>query len=56
MMGFGQVMAGAEYFLVRDGETFVGTGRGRCGDLEAQNSLSGNVRSPVRIDSSRDCC
>lgn len=56
MMDFGQVIAEGGYFLVRDGEPFIGTGRGRCGDLEVQNSLSGNGRSPVRTDSSCDCC
>lgn len=28
--------AGGGYFLVRDGEPFVGTGRGRCSDLEVK--------------------
>lgn len=51
MKGSGQMIAEGGYLLLRDGESFPGSGRGRSGDLEVQKH-----HPPRRTDSSLVCC
>lgn len=41
---------------MRDGEPCIGTGRGRCGDPEVQNSLSVNEQGQTAPVSAADIC
>lgn len=55
------MIAGGGYFLVRDEEPFVGTGRGRCSDLGVKiaslgmSSLQQGQMAPVTAADIHEC-